>query len=189
MIAPSVQKDLINSCSKETTKAIIKELGEDHFAILVDESRDVSYKEQMAICLRYVNKEGAVVERFIGVVHVKCTTALSLKSAIYSILSEHSLSPSRIRGQGYDRASNMKGDISGLKTLIKKETQAAYYIHCFAHQLQLTLVAVSKRNADCGWLFETLSNMLNIVGGSCKRQELKWLQKHLKMVNLKVEKA
>jgi hypothetical protein len=43
----------------------------------------------------------------------------------------------QIRGQRYDGASNMKGDIKGLKTLIMQESPSAYYIHCFAHQLQL----------------------------------------------------
>jgi len=54
----------------------------------------------------------------------------------------------QIRGQGYDGASNMKGDIKGLKTLIMQESPSAYYIHCFAHQLQLVLVAVAKGNTD-----------------------------------------
>ncbi|GJT80929.1 zinc finger MYM-type protein 1-like protein [Tanacetum coccineum] len=127
---------------------------------------------QMSLCLRYVNKKGAVVECFIGVVHVKGTTAVTLKKAIHSLLADHSLSPSKIRGQGYDGASNMKGEINGLKTLILKESPSAYYIHCFAHQLQLTLVAVSKKSLDCGWLFETLTNLLNVVGVSCKRNEM-----------------
>jgi hypothetical protein len=56
---------------------------------------------------------------------------------------------SRIRGQGYDGATNMKGDIKRLKTLIMQESPSAYYIHCFAHQLQLVLVAVAKGNIDC----------------------------------------
>ena len=67
-----------------------------------------------------------------------------------SLLVEHSLSPSMIRGQGYDGASNMKGEVNGLKTLIMNDTPNAYYIHCFAHQLQLTLVAVTKKNDSCG---------------------------------------
>ncbi|GKC48221.1 zinc finger MYM-type protein 1-like protein [Tanacetum coccineum] len=83
----------------------------------------------MPLCLRYVNKKGAVVECFIGVVHVKGTTAVTLKKAIHSLLADHSLSPSKIRGQGYDGASNMKGEINGLKTLILKESPSAYYIH------------------------------------------------------------
>ncbi|XP_042012325.1 zinc finger MYM-type protein 1-like [Salvia splendens] len=89
-----------------------------------------------------------------------------------TLLVEHSLSPSKIRGQGYDGASNMKGEIHGLKTLIMKDTPSAYYVHCFAHQLQLTLVAISKKNDDCSWLFETVSILLNVIGVSCKRNEL-----------------
>ncbi|XP_021746199.1 uncharacterized protein LOC110712089 [Chenopodium quinoa] len=52
------------------------------------------------------------------------------------------------------------------------DTPRAYYIHCFAHQLQLTLVVVTKRNDSCGWLFEILANLLNVVGVSCKRREM-----------------
>ncbi|KAL3639795.1 hypothetical protein CASFOL_014763 [Castilleja foliolosa] len=173
MTSPVIQKDLINCCAKETTKRIVEELGDDYFGILADESSDVSQKEQLALCLRYVDgKSGMVVEHFLGLVHVGDTTSLTLKSAILSLLVEHSLSPSKIRGQGYDGASNMKGEINGLKTLIMRDTPCAYYVHCFAHQLQLTLVAVAKKNNDCGWLFETLANLLNVVGVSCKRREM-----------------
>ncbi|KAK1377465.1 zinc finger MYM-type protein 1-like [Heracleum sosnowskyi] len=52
-----VQKDIINACAKETTKAILEELNGGFFAILADESADISDKEQMALCLRYVNKK------------------------------------------------------------------------------------------------------------------------------------
>ncbi|XP_039026246.1 uncharacterized protein LOC120159751 [Hibiscus syriacus] len=172
MIAPLIQKELINCCAKETTKAIVEDLGKDYFGILVDESSDVSQKEQMALCVHYVDKKRMIKEQFLGIVHVGDTTSLSLKEAIFSSLDEHSLSFSRIRGQGYDGASNMKGELNGLKTLIMRETQSAYYIHCFVHQLQLTLVAVSKKNKDCGWLFDTLGDLLNVVGSSCRRKDL-----------------
>ncbi|XP_021736146.1 zinc finger MYM-type protein 1-like [Chenopodium quinoa] len=110
------------------------------------------------------------MERFLGIVHVGNTIALTLKDAIMSLLVEHSLSPSMIIGKGYNGASNMKGEINGLKTLIMNDTPSAYYIHCFAHQLQLTLVAVAKKNDSCGWLFEILAKLLNVVGVSCKRR-------------------
>ncbi|XP_057803229.1 uncharacterized protein LOC131018527 [Salvia miltiorrhiza] len=173
LIAPMIQKDIINCCAKETTMRILEELGDDYFAILADESSDVSQKEQLALCLRYIEgKTGKIVERFIGLVHVGDTTTLSLRSAIMSLLVEHSLSPSKIQGQGYDGASNMKGEINGLKTLIMQDTPSAYYVHCFAHQLQLTLVVVAKKNNDCVWLFDTLATLLNVIGVSCKRREM-----------------
>lgn len=43
-------------------KAIIDDLDGDFFGISVDESKDISHHEQMAIALRYVNKKGKVNE-------------------------------------------------------------------------------------------------------------------------------
>ena len=102
----------------------------------------------MAIVLQYVNEKGNVVEFFLGVEHVTSTTASSLKGKIDAMLSRHGLSISKCRGQGYDGASNMNGEFKGLKTLILRENESAYYIHCFAHQLQLALVAVAKKHSD-----------------------------------------
>ncbi|XP_075086338.1 uncharacterized protein LOC142169041 [Nicotiana tabacum] len=126
----------------------------------------------MALILRFVNKEGKVIERYLSIVHVKDISAKSLKEAIYSLLLEHSLSKSQIRGQGYDGASNMQGEINGLKTLIVNDTPSTYCIHCFAHQLQLTLVAVAKIYYKTEQFFDILANVLNIVGGSFKRREM-----------------
>ncbi|KAG5627240.1 hypothetical protein H5410_012458 [Solanum commersonii] len=44
-----------------------EDLGGDYFGILVDESKDVSHKEQMALILRYVNKSGMVMKRFLEI--------------------------------------------------------------------------------------------------------------------------
>nr|XP_009587366.1 zinc finger MYM-type protein 1-like [Nicotiana tomentosiformis] len=147
------------------------DLNGDSFAMLVDESCDVSRKEQLAIIMRYVNRCGSMVDHFIWIVHVRNTTALCLKKAIVDYLAQHSLSLSYVRGQCYDGASNMQGDLRGLKTLIQQESKSAYSIHWFAHQLQLTLVAVSKKCLEVGELVLFVSNVLNIVGGSFKRMD------------------
>ena len=81
------------------------------------------------------------------------------------------MSLSKLRGQGYDGASNMQNDINGFKTLILKENKLTFYVHCFAHQLQLTLVVVAKNHINIAKFFYVFSNLVTVVGGSCKRQD------------------
>ena len=57
----------------------------------------------------------------------------------------------------------MKGEINGLKTLIMKDSTLAYYIHCFAHQLHLTLVVIAKKYLEVGDFFDHVTNVLNVV--------------------------
>ncbi|XP_022897652.1 uncharacterized protein LOC111411345 [Olea europaea var. sylvestris] len=105
MTSPTIQKDLVNFCAVETTRAIINEIGDSLFSILVDEARDNSMKEQMAVVLRFVDKSGQVNERFLDMFYVTKTCAQSLKDATNSMFSTHRLSISSLRGQGYDGAS------------------------------------------------------------------------------------
>ncbi|KAF2289443.1 hypothetical protein GH714_036213 [Hevea brasiliensis] len=119
-------------------------MGDGKFCIIVDEARDESRKEQMAIVLRFVDKDGYVRECFFDLVHVLDTTALTLKKEISNVLAWHNLSIKNIRGQGYDGASNMHGEWSGLQALFLSECPYSYYIHCFAHRLQIALVAASR---------------------------------------------
>ncbi|KAL3846209.1 hypothetical protein ACJIZ3_003612 [Penstemon smallii] len=152
LIAPSIQKDIVNACSIETTNAIIRELGDELFAILVDESRDISCREQMTVVLRYVDSRGYVMERVIGIKHVKSTTALSLKESIDDLFSTYGLSIDRLRGQGYDGASNMQGEFNGLKALILRENQ-------------------TRKCPYMAGLFDSVTMVVNIFGGSPKRRD------------------
>ncbi|XP_058726744.1 uncharacterized protein LOC131598130 [Vicia villosa] len=108
LMSPSIQKDIVKAATCETTKVIIVDLNNDLFSILIDESRDVSVKEQMVVVLRYADKKGCVIERFLGIVHVANTSAMSLKLALESLLTKYNLSFSRVRGQGNDGATVAK---------------------------------------------------------------------------------
>jgi hypothetical protein len=155
-------------------KSIIEEIGGYVFCLLVDESSDVSGKEQMAVVLRYVDKLGLIKERFIGVVHVRETSASCLTSNIDALFGKYGLSIKQVRGQGYDGASNMRGEFNGLRDLIMRENRSAHYICCFAHQLQLVIVAVAKKNDDISDFFDMVSLLLNVPGVSCKRKDMIW---------------
>jgi hypothetical protein len=124
----------------------------------------------LAVVLRYVDKYGVLKERLIGDVHVSEIIALCLKSNIDKLFTKYKLSWKQVRGQGYDGASNMRGEFNGLRALIMKENSSAYYVHCFAHQLQLVIVAVAKKNDDVSDYFDMISLLLNVAGASCERK-------------------
>ncbi|KAL1223472.1 hypothetical protein V5N11_003530 [Cardamine amara subsp. amara] len=139
MASPKIKKDIVHCFAEELVKNVIEEIDHDVFGLLVDESADISDKEQMTVVFQFVDKSGVVKERFMSITHVNETSSASLKSAIDSLFAKYGLSIKKLRGQGYDGASNMKGEFNGLRSLISKESTSAYYVHCFAHQLQLLL--------------------------------------------------
>ena len=55
-----------------------------------------------------------------------------------------------------------------------KENKSTFYVYCFAYQLQLTLVAVSnflRISLKTSIFFYVVSNLVTVVGGSCKRRD------------------
>ncbi|XP_058006624.1 uncharacterized protein LOC131182021 [Hevea brasiliensis] len=87
------------------------------------------------------------------------------------VLARHNLSIKNIRGQGYDGASNMRGEWSGLLALFLSECPYAYYIHCFPHRLHLALVATSREVISGHQFFSKLTLITNVVSSSSKRHD------------------
>jgi hypothetical protein len=52
-----IQKDITQVVAEEITNVIIKDLCDSLFLILIDESCDISIKEQMTVVLRYVDNK------------------------------------------------------------------------------------------------------------------------------------
>uniref|UniRef100_A0A8I6XNG5 HAT C-terminal dimerisation domain-containing protein n=1 Tax=Hordeum vulgare subsp. vulgare TaxID=112509 RepID=A0A8I6XNG5_HORVV len=90
---------------------------------------------------------------------------------------KHDLSMSRLRGQGYDGASNMRGELNGFKKLVLDVNPYAFYVHCFAHQLQLVVVAVVMGVLAVSDFFGHTNKIVNMVSASCKRKDV-LLQKY-----------
>ena len=172
LLSSTIQKDIIECFAEEVLNCILKELDNGVFSLLVDECRDVSDKEQMAVVIRYVDTHGLSNERFVGVLHVEETTSAYLKSKIDFIIAKLGLSLQQARGQGYDGASNMAVEFNGLQANIMRENSSAYYVHCFAHKLNLVVVATIAKNIfDVGDFFDMISLLVTIVGSSCKRKD------------------
>ena len=120
-----------------------------YYSILADKMKDVSSHEQLSIVVRYVDVEtGIVHERFLTYVEAKSQNPESLAAYILDTLSKFGIDHKFIVSQGYDGASVMSGQCSGVQQHIKNEASQAMYIHCYAHCLNLVLVDSTKINAD-----------------------------------------
>ena len=53
-----------------------------------------------------------------------------------------------------------------------RENNTAYYVHYFAHQLQLVIVAIVRKNKGISDFLTKISILLNVVGGSAKRKDI-----------------
>ena len=118
------------------------------------------------------DKKGRVVERFLGVVHVENPEAATIKAAIESLLRDHSLSWSWVRGQGYDGAGNIRAPVKGLKKIIMDEFPSAHYVHCFAQELHLVLVPALKENGACADFIEQLGFLVSLLEISCRKAQM-----------------
>lgn len=83
------------------------EIGEcKYFAVLVDETKDLSKQEQMSFIIRYLY-DGEVHEEFMG---FRCTEGFDAESLSESILDELKsvgIDINNLIGQGYNGASVM----------------------------------------------------------------------------------
>lgn len=114
------------------------------FAVLADETRDITNQEQLAICIRWVDAKFDIHEDLIGLVQLDTTTADSITKAMKDIFTHCSLPIGQCKGQGYDGASTMMGYLSGVATQLRKEEPTVIPVHCFAHCLNLCLQEAAK---------------------------------------------
>lgn len=71
----------------------------------------------------------------------------------------------------------MQGELNGLGTLILKEIESAFYIHCFAHKRQLALIAVTKNHVEIVFFFFAWLIMLLLLPEHHVNVET-WLEKY-----------
>ncbi|XP_021730790.1 zinc finger MYM-type protein 1-like [Chenopodium quinoa] len=167
---PSIQKEILHIISNKVRNYIRQEIGNSKFFIIVDEAQDESKTEQLDHVLRFVYKYETIRERFFFtlIIRVFDTTAATLKRELCSVLARHNLSVENSQGQGYDGSSNMRGEWNGLQALFLSDCPYAYHVHCFAHCLQLALVAASRDVRIIHQFFSNLTFIINFIVSSPK---------------------
>ena len=117
--------DSQNEIIKLMSHNILREVGDNikkakWFSII----RDIANKEQLTICLRWVDDDLEPHENFIGFYEIPNINADTIFSAIQDCLIRMDLSLQNCRGQCYDGAGSMMGIRNGLATKIQKKVTA-----------------------------------------------------------------
>ena len=96
-------------------------------------------KEQLSICLRFVDYEKNVREEFLGFVSVIRITGEALACTLLTTLRNVGLPVENLRGQGYDGAASMSCNTVDVQARIREDAPLVVYTHCSSHCLNIVL--------------------------------------------------
>ncbi|KAL4090644.1 hypothetical protein QTP88_025438 [Uroleucon formosanum] len=144
-IGAKIQNEIIAACGDIIQKKIVEKINAaECFSILADETTDVSNKEQLTLCVRYIDDQNNLCEDFLKYVNIDSLTGASLSSAILNGLTSCGVQCDFLFGQGHDGASNMSGKFRGVQAIICEKYPQALYVHCAAHSLNLAVSSASS---------------------------------------------
>ena len=136
--------------------------------IMVDETTDVSNKEQLTFIIRSVGEEFNVSEDYLGMYNLVTTTASSIVSAITDILLRFQLPLTKLRGQCYDGCSTMAGARGGVAAKIQELEPRALFTHCYGHALNLSVSDTIKQLSIMKDCLDTSFELVKLVKFSSK---------------------
>ena len=138
--SPEIQNELLKVIAFIVLRAIAKDIQScELFALMADEVAEVSKKEQVVVCLCYVDKDFEAHEEFFGIHQVEFNQSDVLITVLKDTLLHLNLPHSSYWGQCYDGASNTAGSRNGVaKQLLKEETWASF-THWYGHALKTWL--------------------------------------------------
>lgn len=143
------------------------------FAWQIDETTDITCKSQLSVIFRYVIR-GEVVERFVGFFDVSSgRDADSSFKLLTNKFDKFNLNK-KLVAQTYDGAAVMSGHQSKIKDIAPQ----AFFVHCYAHKLNLVLSKACSGVKEVRIFFSNLSGFSAFFSKSSKRSEILNIMQH-----------
>ncbi|XP_060846557.1 zinc finger MYM-type protein 1-like [Rhopalosiphum padi] len=162
--SPVIQNEIVQVCNTILLRKIVNKVNKSKcFSVLADETTDISTKEQLSICVRYIDEQNMHHEDFLQFFEIESLTSDALANSILNGLIHCGLDCNYLYGQGYDGASNMAGQFKGVQTVVRSKYPKALYVHCAAHSLNLAVSTASgiKPIRNCLGLIEKVYTFFN----------------------------
>ena len=155
-----IRNEITAIIAHQLLRDIVKDIGSNFFSIIADEYTDIGNKEQLKICLRWIDDQLEAHEDFLGSYNIPNIQSTTIVQVIKDALIRLQLSLTNCRGQCYDGASNVLGKRSGVAKQIQECQPKAHITHCHGHCLSLS---VKDPTNNSKILSDTLSNTNEIV--------------------------
>ena len=167
-----IQNEIIMLMAHQIVRDISENIRNSFYAIICDEYTDVSNKEQLTFCLRWVDDCFNIREEFLGFYEVKNIKSDTIVFAIKDILLRIQISLDKCRGQCYDGASNMLGKKSGVAKQIFDIQPKAHYTHCHCHSLSLSVKDLTKQSKLLSDTMDSAGEIAILIKFSPKRETM-----------------
>uniref|UniRef100_UPI00358EF41D zinc finger MYM-type protein 1-like isoform X2 n=1 Tax=Myxine glutinosa TaxID=7769 RepID=UPI00358EF41D len=132
------------------------------YTIMGDEVADTSRKQQLAICIRWINDMLEVEESFTGLYQVENMNADMPVAAVRDTLFKLNLSPSNARGQCYDGITHLRVPKSVICTRMQREAPRATFTHCYGHTVQLAVCFAMREVDEFGDVVDTVQEITEL---------------------------
>jgi len=153
--------------SQMVLQSISNELNEcKYFAILADETNDVTKTEQLSIMVRYFYNN-TINEGFLGFGPCSLLNAQALFNYIKCKLFNFSIDINNCVAQTSDGAAVMSGKVNGVQTIFQRQVPQAIYTHCYNHRLNFVVVDICKNIPEVKMFFILLQQIYNLSNQRC----------------------
>jgi len=171
-LSPESQNQLIEAIGDEVLSNIVDEATDaPFFAIMMDETTDLSHLEQVAIVVRYCDVNFKAVERLLSLTESSTVTGQALAERMMSILQLHQFDMAKLCAQTYDGAAAMSGKYNGVQAIIRQTAPQAHYNHCRSHSSNLVIVKSVQATRFGRNFFGILEQLFVMIEGFAKRHE------------------
>ena len=141
-----IQNELLKLMAHQILRDLTDEMRDSFYGTICDEYTDILNKEQLTLCLRWVDELFHIHEDFLGFYQLENIKSDTIVSAIRDVLLRTQISLDNCRGQCYDGASNMLGKKSGVAKQILDIQPKAFPTHCHCHSLSLSVKETTKES-------------------------------------------
>lgn len=168
-ISHRIQNELIDIIGCQIQETILTPCRKaKYLSVIIDETTDISVKEQVALVVLYVSSDGQRHEELISFEETADTTGETLYTLICKKLQDYGLDKIKVVGLGFDGASNMSGKVKGVQARFSVDVPTAQYVHCRAHCLNLA-ITYSCKEPNVRNIYAVVGDTIKFIGASAKR--------------------